>query len=41
MNKAGLTPDVLSLDCASEVTRIGQHMIDSLKRFHKRGVVLG
>ena len=41
MNKAGLTPEVLSLDCAAEVQRIGQHMIDSLKRFHKRGVVLG
>ncbi len=44
MTAAALTADVLALSpdqCAAEVERIGRHMIESLRRFHKRGVVLG
>ena len=36
-----LTPDVFALDCEAEVQRIGQHMVAALRRFNKRGVVLG
>ncbi len=36
-----LTPEVFALDCEAEVKRIGQHMVASLRRFNKRGVVLG
>lgn len=39
-----LNADVLALSAeqlAAEVERIGRHMIESLRRFHKRGVVLG
>ncbi|MDE2402854.1 MAG: NAD(+) synthase [Burkholderiales bacterium] len=41
MTGAVLTPEVLALDCAAEVDRIGRHLIESLRSFHKRGVVLG
>lgn len=41
MSMPPLTPDVLALDWAAEVDRIGRHMVDSLRGFHKRGVVLG
>ncbi len=44
MSATALTADVLALSpehCALEVERIGRHMIESLRRFHKRGVVLG
>ena len=44
MTAAALTADVLALSpdqCALEVERIGRHMIESLRGFHKRGVVLG
>ncbi len=41
MDTLPLTPDVLALDCAAEVERIGRHLVDSLRGFHKRGVVLG
>lgn len=33
--------DVLTLDLSAQADRIGQHMVDTLRRFHKRGVVLG
>ncbi len=36
-----LTPDVLALDCAAELERIKASMLNALRRFHKRGVVLG
>ena len=36
-----ITPDVFALDGEAEVQRIGQHMVASLRRFNKRGVVLG
>ncbi len=39
-----LTADVLALTAEqrdAEVARIGRHLIESLRRFHKRGVVLG
>lgn len=36
-----LGPEVFALDCESEVQRIAQHMVASLRRFNKRGVVLG
>lgn len=34
-------PHVLTLDCDAELARIGAHIVASLRRFHKRGVVLG
>lgn len=36
-----ITPEVFALDCEAEVQRIGQHMVAALRRFNKRGVVLG
>lgn len=36
-----LGPEVFALDCEAEVQRIAQHMVASLRRFNKRGVVLG
>lgn len=41
MSTSALGPHVMALDCEAEVARIGQHLINSLRRFHKRGVVLG
>ncbi len=32
---------VLALDCPVEVSRIAAHIVSALRRFHKRGVVLG
>lgn len=36
-----ISPAVFALDCEAEVQRIGQHMVATLRRFNKRGVVLG
>ena len=36
-----LDAGVLAIDCAAEVTRIGDRMREILVRFHRRGVVLG
>lgn len=38
---APLTPAVLNIDLAAEADRIARHMVESVRRFHKRGVVLG
>lgn len=36
-----ISPAVFALDCEAEVQRIGQHLVATLRRFNKRGVVLG
>lgn len=38
---SALTREVLSLDLTAQADRIGQHMVETLRRFFKRGVVLG
>jgi NAD+ synthase len=41
MSTPPLDAGVLALDCPAEVSRIAAHIVASLRRFHKRGVVLG
>ncbi|MGC9163074.1 MAG: NAD(+) synthase [Thiomonas sp.] len=41
MSRPTLHPDLLAVDCAAEVQRIGAFLLRAVRDFNKRGVVLG